>query len=480
MVTFVTLDLMYKMKSEVKKTITRYAPSPTGSLHLGGARTAIFCYLYAKHNKGEFLFRLEDTDIDRNLVGGEENQLDGLKWLGINPDFYPGKEGEFGPLRQSERLEIYDKYAKELVEKGHAYYCNCSKERLEKLREEQQKEGMFSFRYDGKCFKEKVKNTKGASIRLHVPKGKIFKWDDGVRGEISVPSESIGDWVIVKSNGIPTYNFANVVDDNLMKVTDVMRGEEHISNTPKQLHLYEIFNWETPRFHHLTIIINDNGKKLSKRDESVMQFIHLYKETGYLPEAVLNFLSLLGWSPKNEEEIFDKNKLIELFDISGLSKSPSKFDIEKLKWINNTYIKKLNDVELKEFLIPFSNNIFNFSEEIQDKIRKLFQPQLREGREFEELTKLFTNNYEDVEKDFIEEHSLILKNLKEKLPKIINWNLETIKEMIKTISDETNLKGKNLLLPIRIFISREKSGPELAQVINILGKEETIKRVMEL
>ncbi len=467
------------MKKE-KKIITRYAPSPTGSLHLGGARTAIFCYLYAKHNNGDFLLRLEDTDIERNLVDGEKNQLDGLKWLGIEPDFFPGKENENGPFRQSERLEIYDKYAQKLIEEGHAYYCNCSKERLDNLREEQQKNGMFSFRYDGKCLRDKVKDTKNASIRLHVPTNKVFEWDDGVRGKIKVPSDSIGDWVIVKSNGIPTYNFANVIDDYLMKVTDVMRGEEHISNTPKQLHLYELFNWDAPRFHHLTIIINDNGKKLSKRDESVMQFIHLYKENGYLPNAVLNFLSLLGWSPKNEEEIFTKEELIKLFEIEGLSKSPSKFDIEKLKWINNFYIKELYEEQLILFLKPFSKNILNFNDDFKLRIMKLFQPQLREGKEFEKLTELFTNEYKDVDEDFKSEHDLILNKLKEKLLNISEWNLEKIKQTISEISSETGLKGRNLLLPIRVFVSRKKSGPEIAQVIYILGKEETTKRIMEL
>lgn len=292
------------MGNEVR---VRYAPSPTGHLHIGGARTALFNYLYARHFNGKFIIRIEDTDIKRNVEGGEYNQLEYLKWLGIEWDESIDVGGEYGPYRQTERLDIYEKYWRELLDKGLAYKCYCTEEELERSREEQMARGEAP-KYSGRCRhltdeerKRFEAEGRKPTIRFRVPEGKVYAFDDMVKGRVSFDSDGIGDFVIVKQNGIPTYNFAVTIDDHLMKISHVLRGEEHISNTPKQLMLYEAFGWEAPVFAHMTLIVGENRKKLSKRDESVIQFVEQYRDLGYLPEALLNFIALLGWSPEGEE-----------------------------------------------------------------------------------------------------------------------------------------------------------------------------------
>lgn len=259
------------------------------------------------------IVRIEDTDIERNVEGGEQSQLENLQWLGIDYDESVDKDGGYGPYRQTERLDIYRKYVDELLEQGHAYKCFCTPEELEREREEQRAAGIAAPQYSGKCRRltpeqvaELEAQGKPYTIRLKVPEGKTYEVDDLVRGKVTFESKDIGDWVIVKANGIPTYNFAVVIDDHLMEISHVFRGEEHLSNTPKQLMVYEYFGWEPPQFAHLTLIVNEQRKKLSKRDESIIQFVSQYKELGYLPEAMFNFFALLGWSPEGEEEIFRK------------------------------------------------------------------------------------------------------------------------------------------------------------------------------
>ena len=268
----------------------RYAPSPTGLLHIGNARTAIFNYLFARHHGGKFIIRIEDTDVERNVEGGEKSQLDNLSWLGIDWDESIDKGGPYGPYRQLERLDLYKKYADILLEKGLAY-------------------------------KEYREDSKNYGIRFKVPEGKKYEFNDLVRGKLTFQSEEVEDWIIIKDNGIPTYNFAVVIDDHFMKITHVLRGEEHITNTPKQIMVYEAFGWDVPLFGHMTLIVNEEKKKLSKRDKNIVQFISQYKDLGYLPEALLNFITLLGWSPPINEEILSKEELIKLFDSNRLTKA---------------------------------------------------------------------------------------------------------------------------------------------------------------
>jgi len=457
----------------------RYAPSPTGKLHIGGARTALFNYLFANHYGGKFILRIEDTDIDRNIEDGEKNQIDNLEWLGININEDPIKGGDYGPYRQTERLDIYNKYIDELLEKGVAYKCWCTPEELELERNKQKDAGIISPKYSGKCANNATP-IEGMipSIRIRIPKDEIFTWDDGVRGKISVPGKDVGDWVIRKSNGIPTYNFAVVIDDHLMKITDVLRGEEHISNTPKQIHLFDVFGWEKPKFYHLSVIIGKDKKKLSKRDESTLQFIHLYKERGYLPEAIFNFLALLGWTPGIEEEIFNKEELIKLFDEKRLSKAPSFFDLNKLKWINNEYIKKLNEEELWNLLIPFASDVP--LEKAQKKlIFRTFQPQLKEGIEIVELLKLFTDDYHiSLEhKKFALDNKKVIELFLEKINDLKQWKQEYIKEKLIEVGYDLNIKGKLLMMPIRLATTGKQHGPDVSSVLTIFGKEETVKRL---
>ena len=459
----------------------RYAPSPTGKLHIGGARTALFNYLLTKHYNGQFILRIEDTDTDRNIHDGESNQIDNLEWLGVHIDEDPSKGGDFGPYRQTERLDIYNKYINELLEKGVAYECWCSPEELKAEREKQISAGIISPKYSGKCAINSVPiEGQTPSIRIKVPKDELFTWDDGVRGKITVPGKDVGDWVIRKSNGIPTYNFAVVVDDHLMEITDVLRGEEHISNTPKQIHLFDVFGWEKPKFYHLSIIIGKDKKKLSKRDETTLQFIHLYKERGYIPEAIFNFLALLGWNPGTEEEIFSKEELIKIFDENRLSKAPLFFDINKLKWINNEYIKKLNEQELWDLLYPFVSEV-NLDKEQMMSIFKTFQPQIKEGIEIIELVQLFTNKYNiNVEdKEFVLENISVVKLFLNKLLDIQDWNKENIKLNMLEAGAEMNVKGRLLMMPIRLATTGKQHGPDIASVLKIFGKEKTIKRLKE-
>src|SRR5699024_9266205 len=299
-----------------KEIRVRYAPSPTGDLHIGNARTALFNYLFARHYGGKFIIRTEDTDAKRNVEGGEESQLAYLKWLGIEWDEGADIEGDYGPYRQIERLDIYQKYIDELLERDFAYECYMTEEELEQEREEQRAKGQVP-KYSGahanlteeeiEMFKQEGRKP---AIRLRVPQNRTYTFRDIVRGNISIESSDYGDWVIVKKDGIPTYNFAVAIDDHLMGITHVLRGEEHISNTPRQMMIYDAFGWEAPTFGHMTLILNETRKKLSKRDQHILQFIEQYKNLGFLPEAIFNFITLLGWSPEGAEEIFSKEELI--------------------------------------------------------------------------------------------------------------------------------------------------------------------------
>ena len=343
-----------------KKVRVRYAPSPTGHLHIGNARTALFNYLFARHEGGEFIIRIEDTDLKRNIKNGEKSQLDNLKWLGIDWDESPDNPGEYGPYRQSERSHIYNPLIEELLEKDEAYKCYCTTEELEAEREAQREKGQMP-QYGGTCAhltKEEQEEKEAAGltpvIRIRVHKDKTYDFDDIVKGPISFEGKSVGgDFVIKKRDGMPTYNFAVTVDDHYMEISHVLRGDDHIANTSKQLIVYEAFGWEPPLFGHMTLIINsETGRKLSKRDESIPQFIEQYRERGYMPETLFNFISLLGWSPKGEEEIYSKKELIDIFDPTRLGKSPAAFDAKKLEWISNQYLKEENLDELTNQALP--------------------------------------------------------------------------------------------------------------------------------
>jgi len=483
------------MTNEVR---VRYAPSPTGHLHIGNARTALFNYLFAKNQGGKFIIRIEDTDKKRNIAGGEESQLKYLRWLGIDWDESVDVGGEYGPYRQSERNDIYKKYYEELLEKGLAYKCYCTEEELEKEREEQISRGetpMYSGKHANLTVEEqKELEAKGlkASIRFRVPANKEYRFFDMVKGDISFESEGMGDFVIVKKDGTPTYNFAVAVDDHLMKISHVLRGEDHISNTPKQMMIYEAFGWEIPIFGHMTLIVNESRKKLSKRDESIIQFIEQYEELGYLPDALFNFISLLGWSPVGEEEVFTKNQLIEIFDATRLSKSPAVFDTQKLAWMNNQYIKQLEVEKLIPLALPHlvkagkvPEDMGNEEKERTNQLIALYQDQLNYGAEIVQLTELFFKvdiSYDEEAKQVLEGEQVpeVLKAFQHEIKHADDFTAETIKGLIKAVQKTSGQKGKNLFMPIRVATTGQTHGPDLPKSIAVLGKDTVLTRIKNI
>ncbi|MGD7024957.1 glutamate--tRNA ligase [Rossellomorea vietnamensis] len=483
------------MTNEIR---VRYAPSPTGHLHIGNARTALFNYLFARNTGGKFIIRVEDTDEKRNIEGGEESQLKYLEWLGIDWDESVDKGGEYGPYRQSERNHIYSKYYQELLDKGLAYKCYCTEEELEAEREAQQAKGEMP-RYSGKCANlSKEEQDKLAaegrkpSIRFKVPAGKVYKFDDIVKDDVSFESDGIGDFVIVKKNGIPTYNFAVAVDDYLMKISHVLRGDDHISNTPKQLMIFEAFGWEAPVYGHMTLIVNESRKKLSKRDETIIQFIEQYEELGYLPEALFNFIALLGWSPKGEEELFSKEQFIEIFDPERLSKSPAVFDKQKLLWVNNQYMKNLDLDQVSALAMPHLVKAGrvgeNPAEEERDWARKviaLYQEQMSYGAEIVELSGMFFKkdiDYDQEAKAVLEEEQVpeVLKAFVDEIDQLENYEAAEIKKSIKAVQKSTGHKGKKLFMPIRVAVTGQTHGPELPNAIELLGKDKVKHRIQSL
>ena len=339
--------------SELTRVRTRFAPSPTGFMHIGNLRTALYCYLFAKQNNGDFILRIEDTDLERFVPGAIDVIYNTLKEAKMEISEGPNEGGNYGPYVQTQRKDIYLKYAKELIEKGHAYYCFCDKERLDSL---ENVNGIK--RYDKHCLhlsKEEVEMRLARGdkyvIRQNMPTEGVSEFDDLVFGHVTIPNNELEDQILIKSDGLPTYNFANVIDDHLMKISHVMRGNEYLSSTPKYNLLYDAFGWERPKYVHLTPIMKDATRKLSKRhgDANFDDFI----KKGFLPEAIINYIALLGWSPKGEQEKFSIDELIEKFSIEGLSKSPSIFDYEKMSWLNGEYIKELSFDKFMEYAKPW-------------------------------------------------------------------------------------------------------------------------------
>jgi nondiscriminating glutamyl-tRNA synthetase len=483
------------MTNEIR---VRYAPSPTGHLHIGNARTALFNYLYARSKGGKFIIRIEDTDQKRNIEGGEESQLKYLKWLGMDWDEGVDVGGKYGPYRQSERNDIYQKYYNELLEKGLAYKCYCTEGEIEKEREEQMAKNETPH-YSGKCRHLTVQEQQQLeaegtqpSIRFKVPQGKIFSFDDMVKGQVSFESDGIGDHVIVKKDGIPTYNFAVTIDDHLMEISHVLRGDDHISNTPKQLMIYEALGWTPPIFGHMTLIVNESRKKLSKRDESIIQFIEQYEELGYIPEALFNFIALLGWSPEGEEETFTKEEFINIFDPNRLSKSPALFDKQKLAWMNNQYMKQIELDRVVEFALPHlikSGCVKETRTEEENawvhELIALNQERMSYGAEIVELSELFFN--EEVRVD--EEAKEILAE--EQVPEVLSaflteienlepFTAEEIKKAVKAVQKSTGHKGKKLFMPLRVATTGQMHGPDLMKTIELLGKEKVKTRVLNI
>lgn len=475
---------------------TRYAPSPTGLFHIGGARTALFNYLFAKKNNGDFVVRIEDTDIERNVEGGAESQLNNLKWLKIFPDESLLNPGNFGPYKQTEKLHRYKELANKLLDEKKAYRCFCSVEKLEEDRKNAIENGTTP-KYNKTCLslskdeiKEKLNNNIPYSIRLEIKEDEVFSWDDIIREKISVAASALTDPVILKSNGIPMYNFAVVVDDFDMKISHVIRGEEHISNTPYQIAIKKALNFKNEiYFGHLSIIIDETGKKLSKRNIELKQFIEDYKNMGFTPEAICNFMYLLGMPADNNNEIFDGITAIKNFDLSKASKSPTMFDFKKMGWISSEHFKLMSDSMFISFVSPFIDIDFKELEERKHECILLFKNQISYAKQLNDfindtffkkisLKELISEN------DILNKNDLELKKFVELFYKKIedssDFSEETIKSIIDLLKEETKRTGKNLFMPLRLFSTHRSHGPELAKIISLFSKNNVLKNIKEL
>ena len=471
------------------KARTRFAPSPTGFMHIGNLRTAIFEYLTAKHEGGDFLLRIEDTDQERKVDGAIDFIYDTLKLCNIDIDEGPNNEGEFGPYIQSERLDIYKKYAEELVSMGKAYPCFCTEEELSKQREIADKK-KIPFMYDGRCshlgseeVEKRINDGVPYVIRQKMPKTGFSIVKDIVYGDIKVENSVLEDQILLKSDGYPTYNYANVIDDHLMNITHVIRGNEYLSQTPKYNLLYEAFGWDTPTYIHVPMVLGEDGNKLSKRNGDA-SFMDLYNE-GYLPHAIVNYLVLLGWSPNENKEIFSMDELIESFDIKRISKSPSNYDIKKLKWFNGKYIINMDDDKYLEFIRPFlTYDVSDKSDEWINKLLLIYKDHISYGKEINDVVNIFFNddiNISDENKEFLESDPLIndvIKCYHDELAKLDNWNTDDIANVINIVKEKTGAKGKLLYMPIRIKISGVEHGPELPDEIYLIGKEKVLERLV--
>ncbi|WP_058486080.1 glutamate--tRNA ligase [Defluviitalea phaphyphila] len=472
----------------------RFAPSPTGYLHIGGARTALFNYLYAKKTGGKFLVRIEDTDLARSSKESEEVIIKDLHWLGINWDEGIEVGGENGPYRSMERINLYDKFIKKLLDEGKAYYCYCSEEEIEEQRKIQRAKNEVP-KYTGKCrnltqeqIEEYKKQGRKPVIRFKVPEGKKIVVHDQIRGDVEFDSDGIGDFIIVKSDGIPVYNFAVVVDDYLMGITTVIRGEEHLSNTPRQILIYEALGFEVPKFAHVSLILGEDRSKMSKRHGST--HVDQYRNKGYLPEAIVNFLALLGWSPEGEEEIFSLSELEKMFSIDRVTKNPAVFDINKLNYINGKYIREADISRLTDLAIPFIVKAGFITEEEAVKKRPLIERMVNATREkfdyLEQITEHVKVFFEEEIEPENEEAQAMLKLehvkdmlllLKEKVNSVDELSSKEVKNILKSIQKETGIKGKNLFMPIRVALSGQCHGADIYEVISILGKDKVINRI---
>jgi glutamyl-tRNA synthetase/nondiscriminating glutamyl-tRNA synthetase len=489
-----------------EKIRTRFAPSPTGWLHLGNARTAIFNYLFAKHNNGDLILRIEDTDRERSKKEYEEAIIEDLKWLGIEWDEGPDKGGPYGPYRQSERFEIYKKYVDKLLESGHAYRCFCTPEELEAEREKARKEGR-PYRYSGKCrhltpeqVEQYLKEGRPYTIRFRVPDGRELVLNDIVKGEVRFNVDDFGDFVIVRSDGSPVYNFVVVVDDALMKITHVIRGEDHLANTFKQMLIYEALGFPMPKFAHLPIILGEDRSKLSKRHGAVS--VRQYRFDGYLPEALFNFLSLLGWYPKDGKEILSKEELIERFDISDIHNAPAVFNKEKLYWMNGIYIREVLDLDdLTDRVIDYLKTYKDFLDEEDKPVAEII---LSKPREFvkEVISKTRDSFFtlkefpKRAKPFFVEEFELtddakkhIEKVTPEVAKQIVNLYLQKVREMdtftgedfkkvAKKVAKELKLKPGMVFKTLRVVLTGETQGVSLDLLVDVIGKE-TVERRLE-
>ena len=472
----------------------RFAPSPTGPFHIGGARSALFNWLLARKTGGKLILRIEDTDLERSSRESEENIKNALKWLGIDWDEGIDIGGEYGPYRQTERLPIYAEYTERLLASGKAYRCYCTDQELDAERQKLMAEGQTP-RYLGKCRQltaadEAALLAEGRkpTVRFRVPENQDITFQDAVRGTVSFDSNGIGDYVIVKSDGIPVYNYAVVLDDALMKITHVVRAEEHLSNTPRQILLYQALGLPLPIFGHVSLILGKDRSKMSKRHGATS--VEQYKALGYLPEALVNFLALLGWSPVGEQEIFSSAELIELFSLDHVAKNPAVFDIDKLNWINSQYLKRLDLDHLTDMALPHLREAGLIEAELTAE-RKAWVTQVvgavREYISFaaqipEHAAVFFQDEItmeNDETADVLRDPDVpqVMEAFLNKLAAMDPVDGEQVQAALKAVGKELKLGGKKVFMPVRVALTGKMHGPELIALIPLLGVARTTARI---
>ncbi len=474
------------------ETRVRFAPSPTGFLHVGGLRTALFNFLFAASTGGKTILRIEDTDQNRKVEGAVENLIDSLAWAGIVFDEGPHCGGDFGPYVQSQRLDIYKKYTEQLVQQNHAYHCFCTEDELNEMREKQIA-AQEDPRYDGRCAKlskdevqQKLDSGAPHVIRMKIDHTKSdILVKDIIRGEVSFNSHQIDEQVLMKSDGYPTYHLANVVDDHLMQITHVIRGEEWLPSTPKHVQLYEYFGWEPPEFAHLPLLLNTDRSKLSKRQGDVAT--EDYRSKGFLPTALINFVALLGWNTSDDQEIFTLDELKEKFSLDRVGKSGAVFDTEKLKWMNQQYIKQLPLEELLIKLKPFLPDEAKKADQSQlQKIVQIVRDYLTVLPDIKEKLDLFYNESPELTDELLlslikgEAAQKVLSSFIDQVEQQETLSADNFGQIMKAVQKETGIKGKDLWGSMRIAITHMQHGPDLGAVVDIFGKDKCLQMVRQV
>ena len=457
----------------MKEIVTRFAPSPTGTLHIGGVRTALFNYVYAKQNNGKFLVRIEDTDRERSTKEFEENILKNLSSIGLEPDEKP--------INQSERNEIYAKAAKKIIESGDAYWCDCSEEELDQMRKEQMAAGKKPM-YDGRSRNLGIERSEKTVLRLATPENGEIIINDLIRGEIKFNNSELDDLILLRSDGTPTYHLCNVVDDFEQNVTTVIRGEDHISNTPRQIHIQKALGYPDLEYAHLPLVLGTDKKRLSKRNAATS--LEDYREKGYLDSAILNTLARLGWS-QGENEVFYLDDLIRDFNIKEVQKAGAIFDITKLDWLNSQHLSKLSLEEVKDLLKPFLDNIdININD--HKNVNLLIESLRTSDNNLSSIANNLYPYYKDIKEyddnainKFVTGNNILL-DLKEILLNIDDWDEETINNALTQYQEENNLKVPQVNQPVRIALTGKTKSPGLGLTLEIFGKELSLKRIDKL
>lgn len=460
----------------MKTVRTRIAPSPTGQdLHIGNAYAALVNYVFAKKHKGQFIVRVEDTDRSRLVERSEERILTTLAWLGVVHDEGPDKSGPYAPYRQSERLQLYKKHAEELIKNGLAYYCFCTHQRLEEMRKDQESKHLPPM-YDGLCkniqkdvAKKRVEKGEKHVIRLNVPDNGTTLFYDVIRGDISFENKLLDDQVLLKSDGFPTYHLGVVVDDHIMEITHIVRGEEWISSTPKHVLLFQFFGWELPVYAHIPVLRNPDKSKLSKRKNPV--WVSWYREQGFLPEAIRNYLALMAWSHPEGKEIFPTEEFIEKFALENIQTTAPVFDIEKLRWMNGEYFRGMTNAKCQMLIYEFFENKYSLDQ--IERVLPLVRERMKTLKEFESLAGFFFEKPQDYERSINKEILSIVKNA---LTTSV-WKHDAMEAAIRDAAEKAGKKAKDLFMELRVAVTGKTVGPPLLKSLEILEKEETISRL---